>query len=69
MKRIAFLLVGTLVLWYLAHFGFNALWLAFAGGAPFLYSRLLDLALLPVCAVATWAVLRRLERSAGSGEA
>lgn len=61
-KRLAFLLVGTLVLWYLAHFGFNALWLAFAGGETFLYSRLLDLALLPVCAVVAWAVLRRLER-------
>lgn len=63
MKRIAFLLVGTLVLWYLAHFGFNAFWLAFAGDRPFLYSRLLDVALLPVSAVITWAVLRRLDRS------
>ncbi len=61
-RRLAFLFVGTLVLWYLAHFALNALLLATAPDLPAAWSRAADLALVALCALVAGGVLRRLER-------
>lgn len=61
-RRVAFLLVGMLVLWYLAHFALNALLMAAAPDLPGAWSRAVDLALVPLCLLVAWGVLRRLER-------
>lgn len=60
LRRIAFLLIGTLLLWYLGHFALNAALLAFAPHLPAHYSRILDLVLIPLSAAVTWVVLLRL---------
>lgn len=61
-RRLAFVVVGTLVLWYLGHFALRAAWTlgAFEGAA--VDSRWLDLALLPAAAALAWLVARRLDR-------
>ncbi len=61
MRQVAFLLVGTLVLWYLGHFSLNAVLLAVAPGLPVAWARALDLLLIPLAALVTWLAMRRLE--------
>lgn len=60
LRRALFLLVATLVLWYLGHFGLNAILLAFAPQMPVFYSRILDMVLIPVSAAIAWVVMVRL---------
>lgn len=61
MRQVAFLLVGTLVLWYLGHFGLNAVLMVVAPDLPAAWSRGLDLLLVPLAALVTWLAMRRLE--------
>ena len=60
MRKLLFLAVGTLVLWYLGHFALNALWLATGAELPAGWTRAADLALVPLAALVTWLVLGRL---------
>jgi len=60
-RQIAFLLVGTLVLWYLGHYTLNALLMVVAPDLPAAASRALDLFLIPLSALITWLAMRRLE--------
>jgi len=66
-RRAAFLVAGTLVLWYLGHFALRAAWTLGAFGGMTADSRWLDLALLPAAAAAAWLVARRLDRRRGGG--
>ena len=59
-RRILFLAVGTLVLWYLGHFAANALLLALAPEISATTARLLDLVVLSFAAVLAWWVMRHL---------
>lgn len=61
LRQLSFLLVGTLVLWYLGHFGINGVLQLAAPGLPGSWSRAIDLLLVPVAALVTWLVMRRLE--------
>lgn len=65
-RRLAFLTVATLVLWYLAHFGLNALMLAAGIDPPAPWGRVSDLALVPLCAAVSWWTMRHLERQRSS---
>ena len=65
-RRAAFLVAGTLVLWYLGHFALRAAWTLGVFGDR-MDSRWLDLALLPVAAAAAWLVARRLDWREGKG--
>ena len=66
-RRAAFLVAGTLVLWYLGHFALRAAWTLGAFRGMTADSRWLDLALLPAAAAAAWLVARRLDWREGKG--
>jgi hypothetical protein len=63
--RIVLFLVATLALWYLGNFALRATWVAFDLGPSPALVRALNLALLPLSAVATWLLLRRVPEGAG----
>lgn len=68
--RVVLFLVATLALWYLGNFALRIVWAAFDLAAPSVYTRVLNLVLLPVAAVVAWAILRRVPddgRGDGSG--
>jgi hypothetical protein len=67
-KRVALLVVATLVLWYLGNFALRIVWAAFDLPAPSVTTRVLNLALVPVAAVVAWAILRRVADD-GTGDA
>ena len=58
--RVVLFLVATLALWYLGNFALRIVWAAFDLAAPSVYTRVLNLVLLPVAAVVAWAILRRV---------
>jgi hypothetical protein len=60
-RRLVFLLVATLVLWYLGHVALNALLMAAAPDLSAGGARAADLALVPLCTLVAWLLLRRIE--------
>jgi hypothetical protein len=60
LRRLLFLIVGTLVVWYLGHFGLNALFLATGAELSPGWTRAIDLALVPLGLLVSWLVVRRL---------
>jgi uncharacterized membrane-anchored protein len=60
LRKIVFVTVAALVLWYLGHFGWNALALAFLPALAAGTARVVDLVLLPLCVLVAWLVMRRL---------
>lgn len=69
LRRLVFLVVGTLVLWYLGHFGLNALFLATGAELSAGWTRAIDLALVPLGLLVSWLVLRRLTPGPAGSEA
>ncbi|HMB54523.1 MAG TPA: hypothetical protein VKU40_14495 [Thermoanaerobaculia bacterium] len=67
LRRLLFLFVGTLVLWYLGHFGLNALFLATGAELSAGWTRAIDLALVPLCLLVSWLVMRRLTPGPAGG--
>jgi uncharacterized membrane-anchored protein len=65
LRKIVFVAVAALVLWYLGHFGWNAVALAFLPDLSSTTARIVDLALLPVCVLIAWLVIRRLPPGGG----
>lgn len=69
LRKIVFVAVAALVLWYLGHFAWNALALAFLPDLTAGTARAVDLALLPASVVVAWLVIRRLPAGGGDGAA
>lgn len=59
--------VATLTLWYLGNFALRIVWAAFELAAPSVYTRTLNLVLLPLAALVAWAILRRVPEDGAGG--
>lgn len=66
--RVVLFLVATLALWYLGNFALRAVWVVLDLAPATAYTQAINLVLLPVAAVAAWAILRRVPEGGREAE-